>query len=238
MQAHSRLANTSAEKGHKKIFTALAWSAGMQAGLRVSMQIWDSLNLGEIRTHLRFGPAPTWEGPLHCYHSPHRCTSRGFDNSQGLLYDFSHARLSATPSIQERGALLIFGVGTDIIEVKRVEEKLERTRGLKARLFTEGEIAYCGSKHRPAQHFAARFSAKEAFLKAMGTGWTGGHKFSEIEIVNDALGKPELKIHGKVEEFCRDHGITGMQVSLSHIRDLAKAVVVLEIISSDTRREA
>ena len=123
---------------------------------------------------------------------------------------------------------MIFGVGTDIIEVQRVEEKLLRTGGLKTKLFTAKEIAYCDSKHRPALHYAARFAAKEAFLKAMGTGWTGGHKFSDIEVVNDALGKPELFVHGKVDEFCAAHGITGMQVSLSHIKDLAKAVVVLE----------
>ncbi|MGD1008723.1 MAG: holo-ACP synthase [Candidatus Aminicenantales bacterium] len=123
---------------------------------------------------------------------------------------------------------MIFGVGTDIIEVQRVEEKLVRTENLKTKLFTPIEIAYCEAKHRPGLHFAARFAAKEAFLKAMGTGWTGGHKFSEIEIVNNTLGKPELFVHGKVAEFCRAHGITGMQASLSHIKDLAKAVVVLE----------
>jgi holo-[acyl-carrier protein] synthase len=123
---------------------------------------------------------------------------------------------------------LIFGVGTDIIEVQRVEEKLVRTESLKTKLFTPTEIAYCDSKHRPALHYAARFAAKEAFLKAMGTGWSGGHKFSEIEVINNVLGKPELFVHGKVNEFCRAHGITGMQVSLSHIKDLAKAVVVLE----------
>lgn len=123
---------------------------------------------------------------------------------------------------------MIFGVGTDIIEVARVEEKLLRTGGLKTKLFTPTEIAYCDSKHRPGQHYAARFAAKEAFLKAMGTGWTGGHKFSDIEVVNNALGKPELFVHGKVSEFCEAHGIAGMQVSLSHIKDLAKAVVVLE----------
>jgi holo-[acyl-carrier protein] synthase len=127
---------------------------------------------------------------------------------------------------------LIFGVGTDIIEVLRVEEKLLRTGGLKDKLFTATEIAYCEAKHRPAQHFAARFAAKEAFLKAMGTGWSGGHKFSEIEIVNDALGKPGVVVHGKVGEFCAAHGITGMHVSLSHIKDLAEAVVVLEKASA------
>lgn len=123
---------------------------------------------------------------------------------------------------------MIFGIGTDIIEVQRVEEKLRRTRGLKAKIFTEGEVAYCSSKRDPAKNFAARFAAKEAFFKAMGTGWRNGHRFSEIEIITDDLGKPELSVHGSVEEFCRTRGITGMLVSLSHLRDLAQAVVVLE----------
>jgi holo-[acyl-carrier protein] synthase len=123
---------------------------------------------------------------------------------------------------------LIFGAGTDIIEVQRVEEKLVRTESLKAKLFTPTEIAYCESKHRPALHFAARFAAKEAFLKAMGTGWSGGHKFSEIEVVNNAAGKPELFVHGKVREFCEAHAIGAMEVSLTHIKDVASAVVVLE----------
>lgn len=129
---------------------------------------------------------------------------------------------------------MIFGAGTDIIEVQRVEDKLLRTGGLKDRLYTAREIAYCESKHRPALHFAARFAAKEAFLKAMGTGWSGGHKFSEIEVVNNALGKPELFVHGKVKEFCEAHGITAMEVSLTHIKDVASAVVVLEKESTST----
>lgn len=123
---------------------------------------------------------------------------------------------------------MIFGAGTDIIEVRRVEEKLLRTGGLKGKLFTPTEIAYCEARHRPALHYAARFAAKEAFLKAMGTGWSGGHKFSEIEVVNNALGKPELFVHGKVKEFCEAHGVAAMEVSLTHVKDFASAVVVLE----------
>lgn len=123
---------------------------------------------------------------------------------------------------------MIFGIGADIIEVQRVEEKILRTKGLKKQLFTAREIAYCDSKHRPALHFAARFAAKEAFLKAMGTGWSGGHKFDEIEIINNDFGKPEITVHGKVKSFCEDNGITAMEVSLSHVKDLANAIVVLE----------
>ena len=129
---------------------------------------------------------------------------------------------------------MIFGIGTDIIEVGRVEQKLARTEGLKKKLFTETETAYCESKHRPALHYAARFAAKEAFLKAMGTGWSGGHKFDEIEIVNDPLGKPELFVYGKVREFCGARGVTRMSVSLSHVKEMAAAVVVLEMNPSSS----
>ena len=123
---------------------------------------------------------------------------------------------------------MIFGIGTDIIEVERMDEKLLRTEGLKAKLFTPAEIAYCESKRFPAQHFAARFAAKEAFLKAMGTGWSGGHDFSEIGITDNLQGQPVLSVHGKVGEFCQSHGIAAMHVSHSHLRNMATAVVVLE----------
>jgi len=123
---------------------------------------------------------------------------------------------------------LVFGIGTDIIEIARVEEKLRRTGGLKTRVFTPREITYCEGKAKSAQHYAARFAAKEAFLKAIGTGWSGGYRFVDIEILNNEQGKPELVLQGKVKDFCEEHGITRFHVSLSHIKDLAKAVVVLE----------
>jgi holo-[acyl-carrier protein] synthase len=123
---------------------------------------------------------------------------------------------------------LIFGIGTDIIEVGRVEEKLCRTRGLREKIFTPREIEYSESRGKSGQHFAARFAAKEAFFKAMGTGWRSGYRFDEIEIINDELGKPEAVVHGKVKSFCEAKGISRSHVTLSHTSDLAKAVVVLE----------
>jgi holo-[acyl-carrier protein] synthase len=126
---------------------------------------------------------------------------------------------------------LIFGLGTDIIHVPRVERALGRTESLKQTLFTPREIAYCESRGKSAQHFAARFAAKEAFLKAMGTGWREGYRFNEIEILNDELGKPEAVVHGEVKKYCDEKGITRFHVSLAHTKDLAKAVVVLETIS-------
>ncbi len=127
----------------------------------------------------------------------------------------------------------LFGIGTDIIEVERVERELVRTKGLKEKIFTHQEIEYCESKHRPALHFAARLAAKEAFLKALGTGWRGGLHFNEIEIINDSGGKPEIVVHGNIRSFCREKGVSEMPVSLSHIKDLAQAIVILEIRSNE-----
>jgi holo-[acyl-carrier protein] synthase len=128
---------------------------------------------------------------------------------------------------------LLFGAGTDIIEVERVGQKLVRTGGLKEKLFTPREIAYCESKKKSAQHFAARFAAKEAFLKAIGTGWREGYRFDEIEIVNNEAGKPEIVVHGKVKAFCEEKGVSIMHVTLSHLKDLAQAVVILETQSKE-----
>ncbi len=127
---------------------------------------------------------------------------------------------------------MIFGLGIDIIHVPRVDKGLVRTEGLKETLFTAREIAYCESRGKSSQHFAARFAAKEAFLKAMGSGWRDGYRFNEIEILNDGSGKPEAFVHGKVKTFCEEKGISRVHVSLSHTQDLAEAVVILEIISS------
>jgi holo-[acyl-carrier protein] synthase len=124
---------------------------------------------------------------------------------------------------------VIYGTGIDIIEVARIAEQIEKETGLKERLFTAGEIAYCESRASRAQNFAARFAAKEAFMKALGTGWRDGLAFSDIEIVNDALGKPQLVIHGKAQEIVRARKITAMHVSLSHLKEIATAIVIFEI---------
>jgi len=126
------------------------------------------------------------------------------------------------------GGQLIFGVGVDIIEVARIEEKLARTPGIKVWLNTPVEVGYCESKKFPGQHFAARFAAKEAFLKALGTGWSRGVKFSEIEIHNLESGQPVIKVSGRAKEFCQAEGISRFYVSLSHLKTLAVATVILE----------
>ena len=123
---------------------------------------------------------------------------------------------------------MITGIGTDIIEVKRIEERLSQQAGLKSGLFTTNEIGYCESKKHPYQHYAARFSAKEAFFKAMGTGWRYGMRYTEIEIENNELGKPSIRTSGKVSEELEKRNITQVHLSISHLKELANAFVVLE----------
>jgi holo-[acyl-carrier protein] synthase len=125
---------------------------------------------------------------------------------------------------------LITGIGTDLIEVSRIAAELAKggSPDFRESLFTSIEIEYCDSKAHRAEHYAARFAAKEAFFKALGTGWRDGLRWTEVEIVNDHLGKPTLNVHGKVRECVQARRITGMMVSLSHIKETASAVVVLE----------
>lgn len=123
---------------------------------------------------------------------------------------------------------MIFGVGIDEVEVARVEKKLSETPGLKERLFTEREIQYCESKRYPSQNFAARFAAKEAFFKAVGTGWRNGFAFTDVEIVNDEIGKPVCLMHGRVKQFAEENGINGVHISMTHLREIAGAIVMLE----------
>jgi len=124
---------------------------------------------------------------------------------------------------------VIFGIGVDIAEIARFERFLtEGNDPLFQRLFTPTEIAYCGGKKRAAQHYALRFAAKEAFLKALGTGLRDGLSWKDLEVVNDPLGKPELKLYGKAEELFRSHGLTACFLSLSHDAGAGVAMVVLE----------
>ena len=123
---------------------------------------------------------------------------------------------------------MIFGVGTDIIEVERIETLLARGQQYIESIFTDKEISYCEGHGRRAEHYAARFAGKEAFLKAIGTGWRNGLGFAEIEILNDELGKPQVFFHGKVKQFVETHQIKQISISLSHVREIAIAVVILE----------
>lgn len=124
---------------------------------------------------------------------------------------------------------MIYGTGVDIVEIARFDKFLKQGNdSLFQRLFTPGEIDYCSAKKQSAQHYALRFAAKEAFLKALGTGLRDGINWKDMEVVNDALGKPELRLYRRAEELFHLAGLCGCFLSLSHDAGCAIAMVLLE----------
>lgn len=122
---------------------------------------------------------------------------------------------------------MIVGIGTDIVQVERIQRALERTPGFAAKVYTARELEYCATRSG-AQSHAVRFAAKEALMKAVGTGWAGQVNWLDIEVVLDARGKPEIQAHNAVRALLDELGVTRIHLSLSHERDYATAVVVLE----------
>lgn len=124
---------------------------------------------------------------------------------------------------------MIISIGIDIIEVARVREVLLRTPRFGERVYTERERAYCESRGAvAAQHYAARFAAKEAALKALGTGWSGGVAWQDIEIGSLDGGAPLLIFTGRVRELYEQSGATAAHLSMSHTTEHAIAEVILE----------
>jgi holo-[acyl-carrier protein] synthase len=95
-------------------------------------------------------------------------------------------------------------------------------------VFSPQEIAYCETKAHPFQHYAARFAAKEAFFKALGTGWVSGTAFNEVEIINNEHGKPMVNLLGETARFVATMSISKISVSLSHLKTMASAIIILE----------
>jgi holo-[acyl-carrier protein] synthase len=128
--------------------------------------------------------------------------------------------------------MAIVGTGVDIIEVERVERALTRAvtaNRFRQRVFTEAEIAYCDSRGRPRyQSYAARFAAKEAVMKALGTGWNRHVGWTEIEVVRKRGHPPAIMLHGKIAQFARDRDIVRLHLSISHTTALAIAYVIAE----------
>ena len=121
----------------------------------------------------------------------------------------------------------ILGIGTDIIEVARIGQMIDKHDELfLRRVFTPLEIEYCGGRKSAIQHYAGRWAAKEAALKALGTGWSRGIKWTDMEVANLMGGKPELRIHGVASDIAQEMGIQEMQISISHCRSYAVAYVV------------
>jgi holo-[acyl-carrier protein] synthase len=123
---------------------------------------------------------------------------------------------------------MIAGLGIDIVEVERIADKIRKENGFRELVFSENEIAYCEAKTHKYEHYAARFAAKEAFFKALGTGWLNDTAFNEVEIVNNELGKPDIVFLGATKITVNAMHITNILVSLTHIKTTASAVVIIE----------
>lgn len=124
---------------------------------------------------------------------------------------------------------MIVAIGIDLVEISRIEEVFTR-RGerFRARVFTEGEIGYCERRASKLASYAARFAAKEAAMKALGTGWSDGIGWKDIEVVSGPSGAPTIHLHRGALERMREIGATKALVSLTHSATLAIAQIVLE----------
>ena len=119
----------------------------------------------------------------------------------------------------------MIGIGTDIIEISRIRRAVEKEH-FKRRVFTDTEIKYCESRGKSfAASYAARFAAKEAFFKALGTGII---TLLEVEVVNNSRGQPEIFLYGETKTLAQEKGVDKIFLSLSHSSEYATAVVAIE----------
>jgi holo-[acyl-carrier protein] synthase len=123
---------------------------------------------------------------------------------------------------------MINGIGVDLVEIGRVRKLLEQDNGFVERIFTAREIGYCEGKYFKAQHYAARFTAKEAFFKALGTGFRDGMSWQDVEVENDELGKPQIRLTAAALEKFKNKKLKNIFLSLSHTKEMAVAMVVIE----------
>jgi holo-[acyl-carrier protein] synthase len=125
---------------------------------------------------------------------------------------------------------MIAGTGIDLCEVERIEKAMAAPHGtrFRERVFTAGEIAYAESKANRAERYAARFAAKEAGMKALGTGWRNGVTWHDLEVVNLASGRPTLRLQGAAAEIAERMGVRNISLSLTHTARQAMALVILE----------
>lgn len=158
-----------------------------------------------------------------------------------MRHGVSNRKFREMPLIRNSGSdtisdnqqhMAIVGTGVDLIEVERVQRALSRPatgERFRQRVFTENEIAYCESRGRPRyQSYAARFAAKEAVMKALGTGWNRHVGWNDIEVLRQRGRAPTIVLHGKAAQFAARCGIARIHLSLSHTPSLAIAYVAAE----------
>ncbi len=123
---------------------------------------------------------------------------------------------------------MVIGLGIDIVEVSRIRKALENGDALARRVFTERELQYCVARKNRYQHFAGRFAAKEAALKALGTGWQEGIRWQDVEVVSGEKGRPELNFYGRAEEILKEMKGISAHLTITHAAEYAVAAVVIE----------
>jgi len=124
---------------------------------------------------------------------------------------------------------MIFGIGVDLCEVERIEQAITRHgERFLARIYTPDERAYCESKLNKMERFAGRFAAKEAAMKALGTGWRRGVGWRDFEVTRLASGQPVIALHGVAQQIAQQMGVTRALVSITHTQATAMAQVVME----------
>jgi holo-[acyl-carrier protein] synthase len=128
---------------------------------------------------------------------------------------------------------MILGTGIDIVEVARIQKSMEKNEGFSRLVFAPEEVIYCKNSGNPFQSFAGRFAAKEAFFKALGTGWSGQLAFHEVCILNDELGKPFITLSGETLEALKDKESCIFHLSISHAEHYATAFVIIETTPDD-----
>ena len=122
--------------------------------------------------------------------------------------------------------MALAGIGVDIVDIARMERVLKRTPSFARRVFTDEERAYCESTNRPAAHYACRFAAREAVLKALGCGFGEGVRFDDVSVAQDGTGRPRAQLKGRAAEVAARQGVLDVAISLSFTREMAVANAV------------
>ena len=123
---------------------------------------------------------------------------------------------------------MIIGTGIDLVRVERIARAMEKWGGaFERRVFTDAELEYCMKQKRPAEHLAARFGAKEAVMKAFGTGLSGGVSWKDAQVVRGKGGRPDIMLSGRLKELAGEMGVSVAHVSFSHDGGFAVAQVIL-----------
>ena len=129
------------------------------------------------------------------------------------------------------------GLGVDVLEIERMRKIIARTPSFTRKMFSSAEVKYCESKPEPEIHFAARFAAKEAVLKALGVGFSQGVAYTDVEVKLKNGGAPETLLHGKAKEIAAQAGVIDIPLSISHTKTEAVCVAIAITKASIDARE-